>query len=150
MKNPPDIQKLEQFLRSSKLVAGGFLGNDTRALNQIIDSDHKTLTKLRITNVQLAEKMTEITQLAKKGLGNWVKIDSHLQARIEEAKGFLVCPWPHPHRSLKRVTFLKNTNTNQTINWSDLNTHLIAEHCFFEGKGSAFRIEPEIAAEILF
>jgi hypothetical protein len=39
MKESPDNQKLEQLLRSSKLVAGGFMGSDTRTFSEVTDAD---------------------------------------------------------------------------------------------------------------
>ena len=39
MKQPPDMQKLEEILRSSNLVAGGFMGIDRRSISEIIDDD---------------------------------------------------------------------------------------------------------------
>ena len=39
MKQSPDMQKLEQMLRSSVLVAGGFMGNDVRVVTEIIEAD---------------------------------------------------------------------------------------------------------------
>jgi hypothetical protein len=36
------------------------------------------------------------------------------------------------------------------MHWSDLNIHLIAKHGFFEGKGSAFRIEPKELISTIF
>ena len=35
MKRIPELKKLEATLRSSPLVVGGFLGNDTRILEEI-------------------------------------------------------------------------------------------------------------------
>jgi hypothetical protein len=69
---------------------------------------------------------------------------------VDEAKGFLVCPWVHPGRFDKRVTTLKNIESGKTIRWSDLNIHLIARHGFFEGIGSAFRLEPAEFVRLIF
>ena len=149
-KKSPHIQRLEEVLRSSKLVFGGFMGSDTRSVLDIIDSDLAELSKLGITTECIAAKMQEITDIAKDGLGNWVKIDENRQAMTEEAKGVLVCPWPHPGKFAKRVTTVKLNDSGQTIRWSDLNIHLIAEHSFFEGRGSVFRIEPEKLIKVIF
>ena len=150
MKKSPQTEKLEEVLRSSKLVAGGFMGNDSRSVSEVIDSDAAEISRLGFTAERIAERMRRITETAIPGLGGWVKIDEKRQAQVDEAKGWLVCPWPHPGRFAKRVTILKNTETGRTIKWSDLNIHLIAEHNFFEGRGSAFRIEPEELIEIAF
>ncbi len=150
MKESPQIQKLQQMLRSSKLVAGGFLGTDTRNVTEIIDADRAALDKLGRTTHEIAARMREITETATKALGNWVKIDGMSQACIQEAKGSLVCPWPHPGSCCKRVTTFQLTATGEKMRWSDLNIHLIESHGFFEGKGSAYRLEPSLLAECLF
>ena len=149
-KKSPQLQRLEEVLRSSKLVYGGFMGTDTRSVLDVIDADLAELSKLAITTERIAARMRQITDIAKQGLGNRVKIDENRQAITEEAKGTLVCPWPHPGKLAKRITTVTLTESNETIEWSDLNIHLIAEHSFFEGKGSAFRIEPEKLIRIIF
>jgi hypothetical protein len=150
MKESPQTQKLERLLKSSKLVAGGFMGDDARNIYEIIDADAAELSKLKLTTQQVAERMQQITNLAIPGLGTWVKVDEQHQAKVDEVKGRLVCPWPHPGRFAKRITTLKLAETDVSIRWSDLNIHLIAEHGFFEGKGSMFRIEPKELIRFLF
>jgi hypothetical protein len=150
MKESPQNKKLEEILRSSKLVAGGFLGRDKRTVSEIIDADLSELTKSGYTNKQVASRMQEITNMAITGLGTWVTIDKSRQAKVDEAKGQLTCPWPHPARFAKRITILKHAEFDKTIMWSDLNIHLIAEHGFFEGKDSNFRIEPNKLIKMIF
>jgi hypothetical protein len=94
--------------------------------------------------------MQQITDAAKPGLGAWITIDRRRQAMVDEARGFLVCPWPHPGRFCKRLTIVRNTETGTQIQWSDLNIHLIAAHGFFEGVGSAFRLEPNELIKLIF
>ena len=149
MKEPPQTKKLEAVLRSSKLVAGGFMGDDPRSVSEIIDADMLELSMSGYTAEQLGSRMREITNAAIAGLENWVKIDEHREAKVDEAKGRLVCPWPHPGRFAKRVTTVRLIDSGETIKWSDLNIHLIEKHGFFEGKGSSFRIEPKKLADII-
>ena len=150
MKESPQTRKLEQMLRSSKLVAGGFMGTDSRSVAEIIDADTCELTKLGYTAEQITSRMQAITNTAKAGLGNWVRIDDKCQAVVAEARGFTICPWPHSGHCAKRVTTVEQLDSNQAIHFSDLNIHMIAEHGFFEGKGSPFRIEPEKLVAVIF
>ncbi len=149
-KKPPHTQKLEEVLRCSKLVYGGFMGTDTRSVSEVIDADNAKLSKIGFTIDQIVAKMQEITDIAITGFGTWVEVDENRQGKTEEAKGTLICPWPHPGKFAKRVTTVKLTDSGQTIKWADLSIHLIAEHHFFQGKGSAFRIEPEKLIRIIF
>jgi hypothetical protein len=148
-KKPPQLEKLEEVLRSSKLVYGSFMGTDTRSVSDVIDADNAKLAKIGFTAEQIAAKMQQITDIAITGLGTWVQIDQDRMAKTDEAKGSLVCPWPHPGKFAKRITTVKLTASQQTISWADLSIHLIAEHHFFQGKGSAFRIEPEQLVEMI-
>ncbi len=149
MKESPQAIKLDRILRSSKLVAGGFMGTDSRSAAEVIDADIVELSKLAFTTEQLASRMQEITDKAKGGLGTWVKVDDKRQAMVEEAKGPAICPWPHPGRYVKRVTTVERLDSGEAIRWSDLNIHLIADHSFLEGRGSAFRIEPAKLIDVI-
>ena len=150
MKESPESKKLEEVLRSSKLVAGGFMGGDNRSVSEIISTDAGELSKLGYSIEEIVRRMQEITDDAIKALGNWIDIDEKLRAVVEEAKGPLVCPWPHPGGYDKRVTTVEIKETGESIFWSDLNIHLIAKHSFFEGKGSAFRVEPKKLVDVIF
>ena len=132
------------------MVAGGFMGCDSRSVDEIIDADVFEVAKFGYTTQQLSARMQKITDAAKRGLGIWVEVDARHQAKVEEARGSIACPWPHLRRFVKRVTTVKHPDSGQTICWTDLNIHLIAEHGFFEGRGSVFRIEPGQLAKIIF
>ena len=67
MKQSPDMKKLEQMLRSSVLVVGGFMGNDPRPVTEVIDEDAAILARLDVTAEQVAARMQEITDAAVKG-----------------------------------------------------------------------------------
>lgn len=150
MKESPENQKLEQLLRLSRLVSGGFMGSDTRSISEVIDADSTELTRLGFTKEQLAGRMQQITKLAIPGLGTWVRVDDTKEVSVQEAKGSLVCPWPHPGRYAKRITTIRDVQSSESIQWSDLNIHLIGQHGFFGGRGSMFRIEPGALVRNIF
>ncbi len=150
MKESPDTKKLEAMLRSSKLSSSGFMGTDNRAVGEIIDTDLAVLSELGYTPQELAKRMQQITDAATEALGNWAKIGDSHEAMIIEVKGRIPCPWPHAGNFAKRVTILRDIETKSQIKWSDLNIHLIAEHDFFEGKNSEFRIEPADLVKALY
>ncbi len=150
MKQAPKDVHLNTVLRSSALVAGGFMGDDRRSVMEVIDADAGVLFRLGVTAAQVAQRMKEIAERAARGLGTWIEIDERHEAMVDEARGLLPCPWPHGGYYPKRVTTLKVVASGRTFRWSDLNIHMIEAHGFFEGKGSAFRIEPAEIAGILF
>jgi len=126
------------------------MGSDSRSVTEIIDADASEVSKFGHTMEQLAVRMQEITDAATIGLGNWVSVDDTRQAMVEEARGSIVCPWPHLRRYAKRVTTVKRLDSGEMIRWTDLNIHLISEHGFFEGRGSAFRVEPDKLTKVIF
>lgn len=150
MKESPEIQKLEKQLRSTNISAFGFMGADSRSLSEIISSDLSDLRELGISITKIVSRMKEITNKAEPALGTWVQIDNQFQTRVDEAKGHIICPWPHPAAFPIRITYVENPKTGQNIQWTDLNIHLIEAHNFFEGKGSPYRIEPKELVKMIF
>ncbi len=151
MKQSPRDKKLEEMLRSTRLVAGGFMGTDPRHPVEVIEHDLAVLEDLGVTTGQLAQYMRELTELAKPRLGTWIDDTfGKLRVKSEDFKGVLVCPWPHPGFYEKRITTAEHLRTGKQISWTDLNIHMIEEHGFFEGKGAFFRIEPKEIVDILF
>jgi hypothetical protein len=150
MKESPQSQKLEQILRSSRLALGGFMGIDSRSAAEVIEADALEISRLGYTTEQIAARMRTITDAAKDRLGNTVKIDDKLGVAVVEARGSAICPWPHAGKYVKRVTTVEHLDSGEVVRWSDLNIHLIAEHGFFEGRGSLFRIEPKKLIDVIF
>lgn len=150
MKPSPQDKKLDEMLRSSALVAGGFMGSDPRQAAEVIAADAATLQACGVNAAMLARRMSALTAIAQQGLGTWADAEAGLRVMSDDYKGVLVCPWGHVGRYAKRVTVAERPATGQTLTWTDLNVHLIEAHGFFEGHGSAFRIEPEEAVRILF
>ena len=138
------------MLRSSRIVAGGFLGTDSRPLEEIVDADLVSLAHLGYTVAQVADRMQELTVFAIPELGNPVAVGGNLTVTSQDYMGRIICPWPHPMRLAKRLTTARRVDTDQSVRWTDLNIHMIAEHSFFEGKGSAFRVEPARLIRVIF
>ena len=150
MKQSPNMRDLEFMLRSSRIVAGGFMGTDGRPLEEIVDTDMVSLAHLGYTAAQVADRMQELTALAIPELGNPVAVGGNLTVTSQDYMGRIICPWPHPMRLAKRITVARRTDTDESIRWTDLSIHMIAEHSFFEGKGSPFRIEPGKLVHLIF
>jgi len=128
----------------------GFLGNDTRYLNDIIATDKETLDKLEITQEDIAERMDHFTQKAFESYDEAIIIDDKFEIEYRSVRGRVICPFPEPGSYPKGFIKLTNLENSITVNWTPLNIHLIKKHGFFEGKGSPSRLEPEILAKALF
>ena len=150
MKRSPEMQRLEEILRSSKLAMGGFLGDDDRPIEEILDHDAAVVARSRRTLAEIANRMRDITAAARLGQETTVRMDRSLEAVTTATRGVIPCPWPHAERFPKTVTTVTHIDTGQSVRWSDLSIHMIEAHGFFQGRGSAFRIEPQELIDILF
>jgi hypothetical protein len=150
MKKSPQEEKLEKLLQPSKFSACGFLGNDRRNLWEIIEADATEVAGTGKTIEEVARRMQELTDIGKKGLGDWMDAGHGLEVLVDDNRGKVPCPWPHSVRCLKRITTVKHPASKTEIRWSDLNIHLIKEHGFFEGRGARFRVEPRILIAVIF
>lgn len=151
MKESPQQKKLEEILRHSPFVAGGFMGDDRRTVTEIIETDSHIVTQLGYTNEQVADRMESIRNEGIKGLGTTVRLDNGLEVWIDDNRGMLPSPWPDDtHRSSKTITFVSDPDIGKTMRWSDLSIHLIRAHGFYQGYGSPFRLEPSELIAIIF
>ena len=150
MKQSPEMQRLEEMLRSSTLVAGGFMGTDSRPVTEVIESDAAELARLGVSAREVGARMKVITDAAIQALGTWARIDERRWAKVDEARGAIACPWSDGRAFRKRVTTVRWGDSDKRIHWSDLSIHMIGEHGFFEGRGSSFRIEPVELVRVLF
>lgn len=149
MKRPPHMERIEEVMRSHAISGPGFLGNDHRPLEEIIEDDSSVLFQLGWTQEQVGLRMRQITEAAKKGLETTVIIEENLEASIIDVRGVLPCPWPHEGSYGKSLTNVRRTDTGKTLRWSELSIHMIVAHCFFEGLGSPFRIDPRELVETI-
>jgi hypothetical protein len=149
MKENPEQQALRSKLAPGVFSAEGFLGSDTRSPAEIIQTDSLTAEKLGFSHHQLAARMRQLTEAGKSGLGRRVVVDSFLAVTVTDAMGAIPCPFSDNYRASKQITQVENLRTGQTATWSDLNIHMIEKHGFYEGQGSAFRIEPATIASLI-
>ena len=149
MRQNPSLQDIQQNMKPGSLSAHGFLGEDTRNLADILSEDDSVVMKLDITHKALADRMHYFTQYGKKGLESPVIVDDIYEVVVEEYRGLISCPFRDHFRAAKKTTRITNLKTGQTACWTDLNTHMIYSHGFYEGRGSYFRINPEELAIIL-
>jgi hypothetical protein len=150
MKKSPQMKKLEETLRESKLSLSGFMGDDSRDLTEILDADAREVALLGLTMEEIARRMQELTSLAKKELGASCTVSGNIEVCADDNRGLIPCPWAHGVLCQKTVTTVTRLDIGKKIQWSDLSIHLIMEHGFFQGIGSAFRLNPRELVEIIF
>ena len=126
------------------------MGHDDREVNDVIESDRAEVARLGYNVQQIAARMRALTEAGVPAFGNSVIVDQRLDVRVEESRGRIVCPWPHAEGCTKRVTLIRDIKMDKSVRYADLNVHLIAEHGFFEGRGSSFRLEPPELVAVIF
>ncbi len=150
MKQTPQELLIRERMQPGVITLSGFLGDDPRALNQIISDDEMTLQNLGVTAQEIAERMEYLTEKSKQVYEGRVIVDDMYEIETEITRGKLPCPFLHRGLQRKTITTCTHLSSGITVRWTALNIHMIKEHGFFEGKDSPFRLEPEILVQVLF
>ncbi len=141
---------IRKNLQPGEMSIEGFLGADERDYLEIIDDDRRTIEKLGLTTTEIANRLLYFTDQAFELFGGSVVIDTIYRVSYRSFRGRILCPFAHPCGNRKGLITLENLKNGISIFWSPLNIHMIRKHCFFEGKGSKHRLEPEILKKVLF
>ena len=143
MKHSPEMHELIERMAPGVLSLHGFLGSGRRPLEEILDTDSSTVAELATTHRALAQVLANVLETASEGLGSHVPVDDHLTASLLEVKGRIPCPWDDG-LWLKGEVTLTDCESGDELIFTPLNVHMIAEHGFYEGRGSRYRIEPDL------
>jgi len=135
--------------REESSLRDDFLGTDRRSIEEITRADNDTVKNLGLTHQTIAGRMSFFRDQGKYGLGSLVKTEPHFEVSCEMARGFLPCPFGEPGTHRKTTVTVRNLLLNMEITFSDLNIHLIEKHGFYEGRGSPFRLEPDVLTKVL-
>ncbi|HNX03274.1 MAG TPA: hypothetical protein PLE33_04480 [Candidatus Cloacimonas sp.] len=142
--------KIRSRMMPGALTITGFLGNDERPLAEIIATDEQELKRLHRSVKEITDRMKYFSNASFDAYNNTVVIDDTYEVHTDTSKGTLTCPYGHGGLYRKYVTTLTNRKNNLTVRWSAMDIHLIEAHHFFEGKGSPYRLEPEILVKAIF
>ncbi len=149
MKQTPEYDLIQQQMQPGVITLEGFLGTDTRNLIDIIAQDDVTVRQLHMSHQDIAEKMQYFRDAGLDGLGEFLKISDHFEVRVDSVRGKLPSPFGGRGMYEKVNTTVRNLVLNKEITYTDLHIHFIKDHGFYEGIGSAYRIEPASLVEIL-
>ena len=141
MKTTPEEKERRRLFEPGIISRDGFLGNDSRHIHDMIEEDFRALSGIGIGKEQVADCLQYFIEEGKKGLGS--KIDTgDFEVSVQWDRGMLPCPFQGCGLHHKIVVTVTHKKKNKTITYSQLNVHMIRIHGFFEGKGGAFRLEP--------
>lgn len=148
MQETMDIKHVEHNLKAGVITLQGFIGKDHRDLTQIIDEDESIVQELNVTYQAIADKMNYFRDAGEDGLGEFINVDPHFAVRVSSVRGDILCPY-EDGMVHKFNTTVKNLDNHKEITYTDINTHLIEKHKFFQGKGAVFRLDPRLLVEVL-
>ena len=146
--------RVEELMRPRKLSVAGFLG-ETERLEDVLKEDASTLSSLRVTAAEIADRIREIVGASLYRSSRWSTRDTYdtgkFRVRLMQWGGFQECPWLCKHDpAWASIDFvIENRRSGAKLKGPGLIVHLIAEHGFFEGKESPYRVDPRQAAEVL-
>ncbi|MBN1901418.1 hypothetical protein JW926_08875 [Candidatus Sumerlaeota bacterium] len=149
MKQSPEFDRIQKAMAPGVICRDGFLGTDTRQLIEILIDDDADVKRLGTTHEAIAGRMRQLRDEGMKGLGEFVKVPPHFEARVDSVRGKLPCPFGHPGIIPKTNITVRNMESGGEITYTDMNIHLIEAHGFYEGRGACFRLEPADLLRIL-
>jgi hypothetical protein len=146
--SPQEKMKFDRLL-PSKFSASGFLGNDARTVEEIISEDISALKAFNVTHEDVALFLKDIHQKARAAFGNGIEITQSVTATHFESRGKIPSPFVGDGVFEKGETVVENKKIKLQFSITDLSIMLIDKHAFFQGKGSPYRIEPSVVAELI-
>jgi hypothetical protein len=143
MKQNPAEQTIRDRLEPGALSIEGFLGHDNRPLADIIAADTGEVEAAGLTVEALGAFLERLHVSADEGWEGRVPLfDGKISVRSDETLGQIPCPFACGAHCHKAVIGVKDAGGNDLLHFTPLDAHLIRTHGFFQGKGSAYRIEP--------
>lgn len=149
MKQSPQLQKAQESMAPGVITLEGFLGSDKRNLGDILIEDDAEVRRLGMTHEHIAHAMQHLRDSGLRGLGEFTHVAPHFEVRVDSVRGKLPCPFQHPGIYPKTNITVRNTETGRELTFTDLHIHLVNEHGFYEGRGSAFRLDPHVLVDVL-
>lgn len=137
------LWKIQEQMRPGIVALLGFLGNDKRSLSEILQADEESVKRWGLSHKQLAMRMQELREAGLNGLGEFIHVPPYFEVRVDSVRGKLLCPFGDPGLHAKTNIVVRNLKSNRELTYTDLHIHLIGEHGFYEGKGFAYRLDPE-------
>jgi hypothetical protein len=146
MKQTPSERDAARLFEPSKFSGDGFLGTDTRPVEQIIAADRAAVDALGTTCEAIAEQLAAVYDLAERALGDPVDLRNGMVATHFESRGKSPSPFRGDGLFPKGEVVISGGPSNKRLRLTRLGISMIRNHGFFQGRGSPYRIEPEDAA----
>ncbi|MBN2531322.1 MAG: hypothetical protein JXB88_00450 [Spirochaetales bacterium] len=147
MKMTPGLLRVQDNMAPGRITGEGFLGDDNRALTDIIQADEETVAALGMDWEIISGKLQSLLDQGKHGLGNPVTIQKKWLITVHETRGHLPCPFGDGLYR-KHTAEVEHLPTKTRFHFSELSLHLLKAHHFLQGRGSSFRLEPGLLKKV--
>ena len=155
MKLKPVDKEAFGRMGAGTITAQGFLGDDIRPPEEIIVEDEREFARLGLDFDAVAEALEGLRAAGERGLGEPITVGK-LLVQTGDARGMLPCPWDDGLFHKNAVSIWPADMAPEAcvegedmLVFSDLSVHLLRVHHFCQGRGSPFRLEPELLKRIL-
>jgi hypothetical protein len=148
VKTNPAESAIRERMSAGALSLEGFLGSDSRTIEEIIAEDAAKLEAAGASRVELGAFLQKIHEAADAGLETEVSLfDGRLTVQMHEGMGRIPCPFACGKVCHKGIIHVRCDKEELLL--TPLQIHMIAEHGFFQGKGSPFRLEPTVLVKMM-
>jgi hypothetical protein len=149
MKQSPSEANLRSRLGPSKFSSDGFLGSDTRPVDEIVAEDLKALEQAGVTKEELVAALRDAYDRARDAMGAEVTVREGVTAVFFESMGRIPSPFRGDGVFPKGEAVVTDTVSGATVRLTAVSISLIEKHGFFQGIGARYRIEPHTAIGML-
>lgn len=136
-------------MRPGVITRDGMLGEDRRALRDILDADDAVVRRLGVTHDAIAARMRALREAGAKGLGQAVTVEGRYEVMVDCVRGRMPCPFLHEGTYQKEFVEVRNLRTGEQVTYTELSAHMIQAHGFYEGEGSPYRLDPGTLVRVL-
>ena len=148
MKMSPNMRKAQENMAPGVITADGFLGDDSRPLQDMIVETEELMRHYKLDIDDVVQILKDLMEEGRNGLGEPITVEDKWIVQTTEARGHLPCPFEDGIQR-KITTVVRNIRLGESIMYSTLSLHLLQKHHFLEGKGSTFRLEPDLVKRVL-
>ncbi|MDP8256432.1 MAG: hypothetical protein P9M14_11840 [Candidatus Alcyoniella australis] len=147
MKQSPQLDEVQRKMQPGRIVINGMLGHDQRPLVEILTADQGRVNALDLSHEQIADFLSNLLEIGRDGLGDPIHA-GQLVVQVEHFRGRTPCPWADGVFP-KVLMRLRHEPSARAMQVSALGIHMIHVHGFYQGRGSQYRVEPELIAELM-
>ncbi len=152
------LEETERRMRPGGWTARPLLAHDESLSARLQDDAHR-LKRMGTTGSVLGGRLAEL--LAGASASDWFRPrgQGDFEVELHRRRGFVTCPWaPEEYakcvvgegsRATANEFVVRNRKSRRRLAGFEISAHLIRDHAFFGGVGTAFRIEPEDLAALL-